>query len=111
MTTILCNSKSALEMIQNPSNKSGQQIIHAVLQATTEIQAREIALSVNGYQDIVTTQGMVQRIDWPKTPQDQARHTTFLLCSQGRRHSSTIASPHSGSKSGSLLQKGVTFEN
>ena len=44
MMTILCNSKSVLEMIQNPSNKSGQQIIHAVLQATMKIQAWEIAL-------------------------------------------------------------------
>ena len=44
MVTILCDSKSALQTIQNPSNKSGRQIIHAVLQAATEIQAQGIAL-------------------------------------------------------------------
>ena len=42
--TILCDSKSALQAIQNPSNKSGQRIIHATLQAATEVQARGIAL-------------------------------------------------------------------
>ena len=42
--TILCDSKSALQSIQNPSNKSGQRIIHAILQAATEIQARGVAL-------------------------------------------------------------------
>lgn len=37
--TTLCDSKSALQTIQNPNNKSGQQIVHAILQAATEIQA------------------------------------------------------------------------
>ena len=40
MATILCDSKSALQTIQNPSNKSGQRIVYATLQAATEIQAR-----------------------------------------------------------------------
>ncbi|OQD77337.1 hypothetical protein PENANT_c114G03644, partial [Penicillium antarcticum] len=31
--TILSDSKSALQAVQNPGNKSGQQIIHAILQA------------------------------------------------------------------------------
>lgn len=42
--TILCDSKSALQMVQNPSNKSGQQIIHTTLQAATEIQTQGIVL-------------------------------------------------------------------
>lgn len=29
--TILCDSRSALQAIQNPGNKSGQRIIHAIL--------------------------------------------------------------------------------
>ncbi|KAI2734534.1 hypothetical protein DTO013E5_9920 [Penicillium roqueforti] len=42
--TILCDSRSALQAIQNPGNKSGQCIIHAILQAATEVQAKGIAL-------------------------------------------------------------------
>lgn len=44
MVTILCDSKLVLQMIQNPSNKLGQQIVHATLQAATEIQAQGIML-------------------------------------------------------------------
>jgi hypothetical protein len=42
--TILCDSRSALQAIQNPGNKSGQHIIHAILQAATEVQAKGITL-------------------------------------------------------------------
>jgi ribonuclease HI len=42
--TILCDSKSALQSIQNARNKSGQRIVHAILSAATEVQARNIAL-------------------------------------------------------------------
>jgi ribonuclease HI len=42
--TILCDSKSALPATRNPGNKSGQRIIHAILQAATEVQAEGIAL-------------------------------------------------------------------
>ncbi|OGE46524.1 hypothetical protein PENARI_c208G11671 [Penicillium arizonense] len=42
--TILCDSKSALQAIENPRNKSGQRIIHAILQAAAEVQAKGIAL-------------------------------------------------------------------
>ncbi|KAJ9484061.1 hypothetical protein VN97_g9328 [Penicillium thymicola] len=42
--TILCDSRSALQAIQNPGNKSGQRIIHAILQAATEVQTSGIAL-------------------------------------------------------------------
>ncbi|KAJ5138858.1 uncharacterized protein N7515_003706 [Penicillium bovifimosum] len=42
--TILCDSKSALQAIQNVRNRSGQRIIHASLQAATEVQARHITL-------------------------------------------------------------------
>lgn len=41
--TILCDSRSALQAIQS-SNKPGQRIIHAILQAATEAQATGIAL-------------------------------------------------------------------
>ena len=43
-TTILCDSKSALQSIQNARNRSGQQIVHTILSAATEVQARNIAL-------------------------------------------------------------------
>jgi ribonuclease HI len=42
--TILCDSRSALQTTQNPRNKSGQRIVHAILQAATEAQAAGIAL-------------------------------------------------------------------
>jgi ribonuclease HI len=42
--TILCDSRSALQVIQNMKNTSGQQIIHAILQAAAEIQAKNISL-------------------------------------------------------------------
>jgi ribonuclease HI len=42
--TILCDSKSALQAIENPGNKSGQRIIHAILQAAAEVQTEGIAL-------------------------------------------------------------------
>ncbi|KAG2000761.1 hypothetical protein GB937_010863, partial [Aspergillus fischeri] len=42
--TILCDSRSALQATQNPRNKSGQQIIHAILQAATEVQTEGISL-------------------------------------------------------------------
>lgn len=42
--TILCNSMSALQAIRNPRNKSGQRIIHATLQAASELKARGIQL-------------------------------------------------------------------
>ncbi|OQD94624.1 hypothetical protein PENVUL_c136G10079 [Penicillium vulpinum] len=40
--TISCDSRSALQTIQNPSNKSGQRIVHAIIQATSEVQAENI---------------------------------------------------------------------
>ncbi|CDM38424.1 Probable transposable element [Penicillium roqueforti FM164] len=42
--TILCDSRSALQAIQNVRNRSGQRIIHAILQAATEVQAGHISL-------------------------------------------------------------------
>jgi ribonuclease HI len=42
--TILCDSQSALQATQNPKNKSGQRIIHAILQAATEVQTAGILL-------------------------------------------------------------------
>jgi ribonuclease HI len=42
--TILCDSRSALQATQNVRNKSGQRIVHAILQAATEVQAKGIAL-------------------------------------------------------------------
>jgi ribonuclease HI len=42
--TILCDSRSALQAAQNPKNKPGQRIVHAILQAATEVQAEGVAL-------------------------------------------------------------------
>ncbi|KAJ5876421.1 reverse transcriptase [Penicillium soppii] len=42
--TILCDSKSALQAIQNARNKSGQRIVHATLYAATEVQTIPITL-------------------------------------------------------------------
>ena len=42
--TILSDSMSALQAIQNPGNKSGQQIIHAILQAATNTKTHGIAI-------------------------------------------------------------------
>lgn len=39
LATILSDSKSALQAIQNPGNKSGQQIIHAIHRAATNTKA------------------------------------------------------------------------
>jgi ribonuclease HI len=52
---ILCDSRSALQAIQNPGSKSGQRIIHAIRQAAAEVQAKGIALRlqwVPGHCDI-----------------------------------------------------------
>lgn len=48
LATILSDSISALQAIQNPGNKSGQQIIHAILQAATNIK----------------THGVTSRLQW-----------------------------------------------
>lgn len=42
--TILCDNRSGLQAIQNVRNKSGQRIVHAILQAATEVQAEGNAL-------------------------------------------------------------------
>ncbi|KAI3049910.1 hypothetical protein CBS147353_11666 [Aspergillus niger] len=42
--TILCDSRSALQAIQSVKNRSGQRIVHAILQTATEVQAKNIAL-------------------------------------------------------------------
>jgi ribonuclease HI len=42
--TILSDSMSALQAIRNPSNKSGQRIIRATLQAASEMKARGIPI-------------------------------------------------------------------
>ncbi|CDM38421.1 Probable transposable element [Penicillium roqueforti FM164] len=42
--TILCDSRSALQAIQNAKNRSGQRIVHAILQTATEVQAKNITL-------------------------------------------------------------------
>jgi ribonuclease HI len=44
IATILCDSKSALQAIRNVKNKSGQRIVHAILQAATEFQGENIKL-------------------------------------------------------------------
>ncbi len=42
--TILCDSRSALQVIQRPRNSSGQRVVHAILQAAAEVQATNIDL-------------------------------------------------------------------
>jgi ribonuclease HI len=42
--SILCDSRSSLQAIQSARNKSGQRIVHAILQAATEVLAAGIAL-------------------------------------------------------------------
>ncbi|KAI3047626.1 hypothetical protein CBS147353_11740 [Aspergillus niger] len=42
--TILSDSMSALQAIRNPSNRSGQRIIRAILQAASEMEARGIPI-------------------------------------------------------------------
>jgi ribonuclease HI len=42
--TILCDSRSALQAIENPRNRSGQRIVHAITQAASEVQAANVKL-------------------------------------------------------------------
>ncbi|GAA3296697.1 hypothetical protein GCM10020218_080510 [Dactylosporangium vinaceum] len=42
--TILCDSRSALQAIQNARNKSGQRVVHAIIQAASEVQAAKVRL-------------------------------------------------------------------
>lgn len=42
--TILCDSRSALQAVQSAKNKSGQRIVHAILQAAAEVLAVGIVL-------------------------------------------------------------------
>jgi ribonuclease HI len=42
--TILCDSRSALQAVQSARHKSGQRIVHAILQAAAEVLAVGIAL-------------------------------------------------------------------
>jgi ribonuclease HI len=42
--TILCDSRSALQAIQNVRKRSGQRIVHAILQAAVEVQTGHITL-------------------------------------------------------------------
>jgi ribonuclease HI len=42
--TILCDSRSALQAIQNPRNKSGQRIVHVIIQAASEVQTAKVRL-------------------------------------------------------------------
>jgi hypothetical protein len=46
--TILSDSMSALQTIRNSSNKSGQKIIRATLQAASEMKSRGIPTLLNG---------------------------------------------------------------
>lgn len=43
-TTVLSDSISALQAIQNPGNKAGQQIIYAILQAARNTKSHGIAV-------------------------------------------------------------------
>ncbi|OQD73767.1 hypothetical protein PENANT_c197G02441 [Penicillium antarcticum] len=71
--TILCDSRSALQAIQNVKNRSGQRIIHAILQAAAEVQGVNVRLRRNGCQDIVKSQGTTLQTDWPKKLRNRLR--------------------------------------
>jgi hypothetical protein len=82
--TILCDSNSALQAIENPGNKSGQRIIHAILQALAEVQAKESRFVSNGYPDTAAIRGTTQQIGWPKPRQARAKHTPSPLLTTKR---------------------------
>jgi ribonuclease HI len=67
--TILCDSRSALQATQNARNKSGQRIVHAILQAATEVQAG----------------GIVLRLQWVPGHCDNPGNECCGSTSQGRR--------------------------
>jgi hypothetical protein len=54
---------SALQTIRNPSNKSGQKIIRATLQAASEMKSRGIPILLNGSQGIAMIPEMMEPTD------------------------------------------------
>jgi hypothetical protein len=73
-----------LQAIQNVKNKSGQRIVHAILQAATEVRGRTSDFASNGCQGTVKTQGTTLQIDLPKKPRNLVKPTPFDRCSRGR---------------------------
>ncbi|GMG22190.1 unnamed protein product [Aspergillus oryzae] len=62
--TILSDSMSALQAIRSPSNKSGQRIIRAILQAASEMKREEFQFASNGCQDIATIPETTRLTGW-----------------------------------------------
>ncbi|KAK9847298.1 hypothetical protein MYU51_019615 [Penicillium brevicompactum] len=69
---ILCDSRSALQTIQTVRNRSGQRIVHAILQAATEAKPQRLHCAFSGYQYIVTIPATTLRTEWQSTPPAQA---------------------------------------
>ena len=81
---ILCDSKSALQAIQNVKNQSGQRIIHAILQAATEIQGENIRLRLHWMPGHCENPGMTLQIDSPKKPRNRGKPTPSDRYYRGR---------------------------
>jgi hypothetical protein len=109
IATILCDSKSALQAIQNVKNKSGQRIVHAILQAATEVRGRTSDFASNGCQGTVKTQGTILQIDSPKKPHNRVKLTPFDRYYRGRTRLSAAKSMPSGDKSGGQAPKVLTY--
>jgi ribonuclease HI len=106
--TILCDSRSALQATQNPRNKSGQRIVHAILQAATEAQAAGIALRLQWVPGHCDNPGndaadrLAKDAAYPGKPTPSARY------SRGKTRASAVISYNSGSRNGDHPTKAAT---
>jgi hypothetical protein len=105
--TILCDSRSALQAIQNPGNKSGQTIIRAIYMRPASFKPKGLRSVSSGCLDIVTTRGTTRQIGWPKRRQVQAKRTPSARRSRERKPSSATTSALNGSENGSHRPKGL----
>jgi ribonuclease HI len=84
--TILSDSKSALQAIQNPGNKSGQRIIHAIRQAASEVQADGITLCLQWLPGHCENAGNDAANRLAKDAAYPGKTHPSALCSRGRKH-------------------------
>jgi hypothetical protein len=108
--TILCDSRPALQTTQNPRNKSGQRIIHAILQLPQKSKQRVSRCAFNGCQGTVITPETTLRIDWPRMPRGQAKRTPSAHSFRGRARASAAISSISLNRNGGHPTKVVTYE-
>jgi ribonuclease HI len=111
IATILCDSKSALQAIQNLKNKSGQRIVHAILQAATEVQGENIRLRLQWMPGHCENPGndTADRLA-KKNPRNRVKPTPFDRYYRGRTRLSAAKFMPSGDKSGRQAPKGLTYE-